>query len=83
MKKFKAQFNTIREVEILRETDKQVVFLTELSSGKQREDRQSKISDWTGYFDSWDEAHEWLLAPAQRKLAYAQKNYDEIAALKK
>lgn len=51
----------IEEVEVVRETEKQVVILT--YSGKER--RESKRSDFHNYFDDWQSAKDFILEKAQ------------------
>lgn len=83
MKKYRARFKEIVEVDVIRETAKQVVLKHTTMSGNEIENREAKIGSWTGYFDSWDEAYEYLFEPVRKHLEYAQKEYDAIMALKK
>jgi hypothetical protein len=68
MKKFKARKNSygsnpIQTVEIQKETEKMVV----LMNGQ----RELKKSSYEQYFDSWDEAKQFLVSKAESKLTYA------------
>ena len=52
--------NTIEMVEVMRESEHSVW----LRGGK----RQKKHSSWRSYFDSWEEAHGYILERAERKV---------------
>ncbi len=55
----------IHAKEVLRETEKQVVLAT--SSGK--ESREHKESDWQNWFDTWKQAHDFLVLEAEKEVA--------------
>ena len=54
----------IEAIEVLRETEKQVVLL--LGNGK--ESRENKKSDWQNWFDTWKQAHEFLVSEAVKEV---------------
>lgn len=56
---------TIEEVEVLRETAKTVVLIS-AASGKER--REAKRSEYYNWHDSWEDAHNFQIAEAQRKV---------------
>lgn len=65
--KYEAQWNkNIERVECTRETDKTVWLY---DHRRKREDRRAKISDWTSYFDTWEEARCHHLKKAEKKAA--------------
>ena len=53
---------TIKQVEILRETKTQVIL------NDKWERRNRKISEYDGYFDTFEEAKQWLLDNCNRKV---------------
>ena len=63
MIKYRTRFNEIKAIEVLRETDKQVVILV----GK-TERRENKVSDWSSWHDTWEDAHAFLIAEAENKV---------------
>ena len=56
--------NLIQEVEIVRETEKQVVIRSH--NGSER--REAKRSDYQNYFDDWQSAKDFLLNNAEKKV---------------
>ncbi len=62
----------ISQVEIERETDKTVWYKS--SSGRLIQDR--KIIDSIGYFDTWEEAKEFLLREADIKVQRARRDLE-------
>ena len=81
MKKYRtneyAWRDLIEEVEITRETEKQVVVSVVLNSGKVREDRSAKKSSSVNYFDTWEEAKLYLLERAESKVTHARRELDK------
>ena len=59
----------ITPIKIVRETEKTVFLPRSALIGGER--RKSKMSTFTCYFDTWNEAHEYLLNSATRKLKQA------------
>lgn len=57
---------TITELEVIRETDKQVVLPATRAKGK--EVRENKISDWKCWFDTFEQANDFLVSEAQKKV---------------
>jgi hypothetical protein len=81
MKKYRAQFYKIEEIEVLRETEKQVVLMNGL--------RESKTTDWQSWHDSFEDAKKHLIDDAQkdidsinRRLDYAKERLEKINNLK-
>lgn len=74
--KYKTNYssNKIERVEIVRETAKQVVLLR--YDGKER--REAKESDWGSYFDTWEEAHSYLMGKWERKIKHARAHLESI-----
>ena len=66
MIKYRALDNRIEAVEIIRETTKQIVRRGDFSVGEYRE---NKVSIWWNWFDTWDEAHEFIVSIAESKVA--------------
>lgn len=64
MKKFRANSNGIDEIEIIKETNKQVVFL----NSYKRETREAKISDWDSWHNTKDEAINYLVTKKQNEI---------------
>ena len=67
MKKYKTGGygkNLIQEVEIVRETEKQVV----IASRNGSERREAKRSDYQNYFDEWQAAKDFLLEKAEKRV---------------
>jgi len=67
MQKYRAQFDQIEIVDVVRETPKYVVFKS--PSGGEYKD--SKSSDWRGYFDTWEDARQFLESIAQQDFTKA------------
>ncbi len=63
MIKYRTRFDEIKAIEVLRETDKQVVLLV----GK-TERRENKVSGWSNWHDTWEDAHAFLIAQAEREV---------------
>jgi hypothetical protein len=75
--------NPIEKVEVVRETPQFVVYNCQTYSGV-RERRESK----QGYFNTWKEAHEWLIERAvgnvdlyKKELAYSEQHLERIRNL--
>jgi hypothetical protein len=77
VKKYLVKWNKeIYVVEVEKETEKSVWRARELF-GKKVLERELKISEFSKYFDTWDEAHNHLLGVAERGLKSAQKRLDD------
>jgi hypothetical protein len=63
MIKYRTRFNEIKAIEVLRETDKQVVILV----GK-TERREHKVCDWYAWHDTWEDSHAFLIAEAEENV---------------
>ena len=67
----------ITEVEFVRETDKCFWTLETNYSGKAKERKHAKSSDYESYFDTWEFAHAALLERADREVEYARSRLKE------
>ena len=81
MIKFGACMGEIQTIEVTKETDKTIVTI----GGN----RRFRDNSWCPIFDTWQQAHEWLISKAvermesaQRQLKYAEENYNDIVNLK-
>lgn len=87
--KYKTTYDSrIERVEALRETEFYLFFSSESYLRKNIERREAKRSDWNNYFDTWEEAKQFLLDRAQSKLdsarfrlQEAQGKYENIKCL--
>jgi hypothetical protein len=61
--KYRTRFYKIEALEVERETDHQV-FLP--AKNGMRASRENKVSDWSKWHDSWEAAHAFLVAHAER-----------------
>ena len=66
----------IEEVEIVRETTYQVILKT-FGGGERRAAKQSEDS---GYFDTWQEAKDFMLKKEEDKLAGIQRQFEYVTA---
>lgn len=76
----------IEPIEVIRETEKMVVIIGNGWSNK--EYKQAKRSDFQNFFDTWDEAHQFLVisaenlvAAAEKRLSYCKTNLDKVKGL--
>ena len=81
MIKFEACMGKIQTIEVAKETDKTIT--------TPKGNRRFKDNSWCPIFDTWQQAHEWLMCKAvermelaQRQLKYAEENYNDIIKLK-
>ena len=65
MKKFKAGRNEIKELLVIKETDKQIVYISDWSG---REVRESKVSTYYSWHNTRDEAKEHLICEAKNRI---------------
>lgn len=72
MIKYRTEFFKIEAIEVLRETDKQFVV-----SKFGRERRVNKISRWSNWHDTWEEAHVFLVSDAQAKIYSLRTQLDQ------
>lgn len=56
----------IEVVEVVRETEHQVVLPSSHPGGKER--REAKRGDWYSWHDSWEDAHAYIVAKAQAEV---------------
>ena len=61
MIKYRAKFKKIEAIEVLRETDKQVVRLID-----ENWRRENKVCDWYSWHDTWEDAHAFLIAQEEK-----------------
>jgi hypothetical protein len=64
MKKFRARFNEIKEFEVVKETEKQIVYINEYK----RECREAKIADWQSWHNSKEDAINYLIRKKQAEI---------------
>lgn len=83
---YRARWDEIEEIEVLRETDKQVVLLAN-DFGK--ECRENKQSEWQNWFNTWEQAHQFILTKADEdvkslrlQLEQANGKYGQIKGMK-
>ena len=81
MKKYRTQFDEIKEIEVLRETEKQIVLMSGL--------RESKTTEWQSWHDSFEDAKQHLIDAAQKdidsintRLNFAKERLEKINSLK-
>ncbi len=73
MIKYRTGYEKIEAIEVLRETEKCVY----LPDTKYRaEHKELKRSEWTNWFDSWEEAHAFLVAEAEDKVSVARSRVE-------
>ena len=65
--------NPIEEIEISKETDKSVWTIEEWG-GKKRKSRCLKKSDWHQYWNTWQEAKDFLMDKALKRIDSAKSN---------
>lgn len=63
----------IKELEMVRETEKQVVYLYKWSEDNIREEKSNKISDWYRFFKTYEDAKEFLLNRENEKVKYLEE----------
>ena len=75
--KYRVRYDKIVALEIVRETEKMVV-LAPLSAANSfdREVKEAKRSDWQNWFNSWEEAHSFLVKRAERKIENCRANLE-------
>lgn len=74
MKRFRAGFNRIEEFEIIKETEKQVVYMSE----RGREEREAKISDWQSWHNSKEDAINYLVLKKQKEINICLKRIEYL-----
>ena len=85
MKKYRTWYDIkIEEIEVIRETAKYVI----MAAGLRGERRDAKRSDHMNYFDTWEEARQFLAETARKriteleeKLVATKKELDAIEAM--
>ena len=75
MIKYRAEFNNITPMEVVRET-KLFVVLPENGLGRER--KEAKRSDWSNYYDTWVEAHAALLLKADEAVTRARLTLERV-----
>ena len=66
--------NKVEKLKVIRETDKQIIFLT--NDERERERKEAKSSNDTKWFDTAIEAIEWIFSECQENIAKAQRQLD-------
>lgn len=85
MKKYRAsKYGTIEHLEVVKETDKQVVFINK----RKFKSREAKISDWNVWTETFQEAKAWVVkrqkekvTDLEEKLEFARKQLLEFENL--
>jgi hypothetical protein len=72
MKMFRARWDRVEEFEIIKETEKQIVYTNEYG----RIEREAKISDWQSWHKSKEEAVNFLIAKKQKEIDILQRQID-------
>lgn len=57
MKKYRAKWNGIEELEIVKESEKQIVYKSERGA----DIMEAKISEWASWHNTFEEAREYLI----------------------
>ena len=87
MRKFRTNSFGIKEFEVVKETDKQVVYLDDEWGGGLRERRESKESDWSSWHNTKEEARQFLIYKEQQKIkrseAEISTSLEKIEQIKK
>ena len=65
MIKYRTRLDNIEAIEVVRETKKQVI-LPANSCGKEK--IENKVSNWTNWHETWEEAHAFLVSKAEREV---------------
>lgn len=76
MIKYKLSCGKITSVEVLRETEKQVVIEYKRSDGLQQQRRENKICDFYTYHDTWGDAHNFLLAEVKKEIKSLRATFE-------
>jgi len=82
MNKFRANWQKIEEFEIIKETEKQVVYIC-----NGRELREAKISDWASWHNTKEDARNYLIAKKEfeieKLMSQIEYKQEEIEKIKK
>ena len=83
MKKFRTAYsNEIGEFEVVKETEKQIVFLNK----RGREEREAKQTHYNSWFDTREAAKEHLISKCLEKISHYEKmvavSYDQLKEIK-
>lgn len=70
--KFRARFNKIEEFEVIKETEKQLVYLDE----RGRECREAKITDWQSWHNSKEDAKEFMIGKKRKEIEQLNNRID-------
>lgn len=68
----------IETVEVLRETERQVFLPSSRPGGKER--KENKESGWQNYFDTWEQAHDFLVEEATKTVDWAARQLEQHTA---
>lgn len=74
MKMFRARFNKIEEFEVIKETEKQVVYINE----RGRSEREAKTADWQSWHNSKEEAIEFMVDRKRKEIEHLNNRIDYI-----
>ncbi len=73
MIKYRTRYNAIEVVAVLRETKKQVVLRAKNGA---RQIREAKVSGWSNWHDTWEDAHAFLLRNAEQSVEHLRIRLD-------
>jgi hypothetical protein len=82
-------YPTIERIEVTRETEKCVWIRVFGWEDESREEKRLKVNSWRPVFDTWEQAHNWIITKAiekiedaQRQLMYAEADYEKVKKMK-
>ena len=85
MKMIRARFARLEEFEVIKETEKQIVYINERGT----ETREAKVSDWSSWHKTTEEAINYLISRKQKeidtylsRIEYLKKEMNKIYELK-
>jgi hypothetical protein len=68
MIKYRTIWGEIKPREITRETEKKVFFLGKKYGGEEEEQCEAKESQYQNYFDTWQQAHDFVVRQQEAKV---------------
>ena len=77
--------NSIKEVTVIKETEKQVVYIDNRFDGTDRQERGSKIGSYSNFFKTYEEAKQFLIdklaenvRQKEAQLHYAKDQFQKL-----
>lgn len=75
MIKYRTRFESeIEALEVIKETEKQIVFVGNLGA----QNRESKRSDWQNWHDTFEDARQFLLEKSESEAVSLRKRLEEV-----